>query len=130
MTALGVLLVFKIGVTAVTAVLPMVLLPTAAVTRRLGIEPAAVAYVRLYGVALLALLVGYAGGLVTLAGGEFPVGVVWMGLVSNGGAAIALVATGVHRRLRMAAPLYGFIALGLAAALAWPALAMRPLGFV
>lgn len=130
MTALGVLLVFKIGVTAVTAVLPMVLLPTAAVTRRLGIEPSAVGYIRLYGVALLALLVGYAGGLATLAEGVFPTGVVWMGLVSNGGAAIALVATGVHRRLPMAAPLYGFIALGLAAALMWPALAMRPLGFV
>lgn len=128
MTALGVLLTIKIGLTAVTAVLPMMLLPASVITRRLGIEPAAVGYIRLYGVALTALLVGYAGGLVTLADGVFPTGVVWMGLVSNGGAAIALVVTGVHRRLPLAAPMYGLIALGLAAALVWPAFAMRPIG--
>lgn len=128
MTALGLLLSFKIGVTAATAVLPMLLLPAPRVAQRLGIEPSAVGYVRLYGVALLALLVGYAHGLVMLADGLFPTGVVWMGLVSNGGAAFALVTTGLHRRLRLTAPLYGLIALGLAAALVWPALAVQPLG--
>lgn len=128
MTALGLLLWFKIGVTAATAVLPMLLLPARLVAQRLGIEPSAVGFIRLYGVALLALLVGYAQGLVMLADGLFPTGVVWMGLVSNGGAALALVTTGLHRRLRLTAPLYGLIALGLAAALVWPALAVRPLG--
>jgi hypothetical protein len=125
MTWLGLLLVFKILVTALPAVAPMLLLSRPALGRRLGIADDAVPYIRLYGVALSALLVGYASGLPAAEAGEFPTGVVLMGLWSNAAATLALWATGLHRRMPLAAPVFGAIAVGLAAALVWPELALQ-----
>lgn len=125
MTWLSLLLVFKIVVTLLSSVLPLLLLSAPSVARRLEIEVAAVPYLRLYAVALLALLVGYAGGLQTAESGLFPDGVVRMGIVSNVGATLMLLHTGLHRRLWPAAPLFGAITLGLVAAASRPDAALQ-----
>lgn len=127
MTWLGVLLMFKIATTALIVVAPLLLLPPARLAARLAVPAAASGLARLYGVALLALLVGYGGGLVQTWQGVFPEGVVWMGLVSNGGATIALLATGWAHRHPALTALFGAIALGLAGAALFPDHAMGPL---
>lgn len=125
MTWLSLLLVFKIVVTLFSSVLPLLLLSRPAVARQLEIDVAAVPYLRLYAVALLALLVGYASGLQTAETGVFPDGVVRMGIVSNVGATLGLLTTGLYRRLWPAVPIFGAIALGLIAAAFWPELVLR-----
>lgn len=127
MTWLSLLLVFKIVVTLLSSVLPLLLRSTPALARRLEIDVAAVPYLRLYAVALLALLVGYAGGLHTAERGVFPEDVVRMGIVSNAGATLMLLRTGLHRRLWPAAPIFGAIALGLVAASLRPDVALQRL---
>lgn len=124
MTLLTLLLLFKIGFTALFAALPMLLLPADGIRQRLGIDAAALPYIRLYGWALMALLVGYAGGVVEAEAGHMPWGVVTMGLVSNGGAAL-LMLTPFARVGSLAMPaVFGGIAVGLLAALLAPATAL------
>ena len=124
MSYLALLLAFKIGVTAIAVSAPLLLLPRGALAARTGAGAEAAPWLRLYGVAVSALLVGYASGFWTLATGAFPWGVVIMGIVSNACAAAAMIATGVVRR----APVLGFvlaaIAVGLIAAAAAPDVAM------
>ena len=43
-------------------------------------------FLRLLGMAYLALAVGYAFGLRDSLGGKYPIGTVWVGIVGNGGA--------------------------------------------
>lgn len=122
---LTLLLLFKIGFTALFCALPMLLLPTREICRRLGVDRAAVPYIRLYGWVLVALLTGYAAGVVDTLHGVMPWGVVVMGLVSNGGATV-LMLTPFGRTQSAAMPLvFGLIALGLAGALLLPDLALR-----
>lgn len=121
MTWLTLLLLFKIGFTIVTAVGPMLLMPGGRTAALFGLGADAVPLVRLYGMALLALVVGYAGGIPASEQGQFPVGVVLMGIVSNLGASVLLVVTGAWRKSPLAVPAYGSIALGLMAAWWMPA---------
>jgi hypothetical protein len=89
------LLWVKIAGTALAAALPMLLTP-AAVYERLGFPPQeTMLFLRLYGLSTLALLVGYHGGIVQARRGEFPRGVLHMGLVSNGGQGLMLAAAGI-----------------------------------
>lgn len=124
MTWLGVLLLFKITSTALGVVGPLLLSPRARLAARLSIPAEASGLARLYGVALLALLVGYGSGLVDAWRGVFPAGVVWMGLVSNAGATVALLATGWAQRHQALTVLFGAIALAMAWAVAFPDRAM------
>lgn len=124
MTFLTLLLMFKIAFTALFAALPMLLLPGASVQARIGVDAAALPYIRLYGWALIALLTGYASGIFAAEAGVMPWGIVVMGLVSNGGAALLMLTP--YARLRSAgmAAVFGLIALGLGAALVWPEAAL------
>lgn len=74
------------------------------------------ALARLYGMALIALLVGYAWGLMEVGQGRYPDGVVLVGLVSNGGAVLVMLWTGYARRSPAALVFFGAIAVGLAVA--------------
>ena len=47
-------------------------------------------FLRLLGMAYTALIVGYAFGLRDARSGRYPAGVVWVGIVSNGGAFVML----------------------------------------
>ena len=124
MTYLSLLLAFKIAVTAVTVSLPFLLLSGAQLQARFKIGADALPLARLYGVAVTALLVGYAGGFAPAQAGVFPWGVVTMGIVSNLGATVGLVVTGGWRT-SLAAPLtFGAIALALIVAALMPATAL------
>ena len=89
------LLWIKIVGTALAAALPMLLAP-ASVYEWLGFPPQpTMLFLRLYGLSTLALLAGYYGGIEQARHGEFPRGVLRMGLVSNGGQGLALLTAGV-----------------------------------
>ncbi len=89
------LLWIKIVGTALAAALPMLLTP-AALYQWLGFPPQpTMLFLRLYGLSTLALLAGYYGGIEQARRGEFPRGVLRMGLVSNGGQGLMLVAAGI-----------------------------------
>ncbi len=124
MTFLGLLLAFKIIVTLVLASAPMLLLPAPRLMQLFQLGADAVPLARLYGVAITALLVGYASGFAPAAAGVFPWGAVAMGIVSNTGATITLLVTGAWRRSVASPILFGLIAVALIAAALFPALAL------
>jgi hypothetical protein len=124
MTWLSLLLLFKIAYTLLTTVGPLLLLPARRIGDALAVGPEAIPFLRLYGVALLALLVGYSSGVPAAEAGQYPGGIVAMGLVSNAGAAVTLVRTGAWRRTPAAAPVFGAIGVGLALAAAAPEAAL------
>ena len=122
MTLLAIVLSLKIAVTLIFVAIPLLLLPVEQVRRLTGLSGDLV-LVRLYGVAILALLVGYGFGLSDAMGGWMPTGVMVMGIVSNGGAAFTLQSAGGRHALP-ALIFLGF-AVALAAGLIWPNLAMQ-----
>ena len=84
----------KIAITALFWCAPLLLFPRAWFVA-LGVPaPEPLVLARLLGVAYLALLVGYRGGLRMIDKGEYPLHVVHMGIASNGLAAALLVACG------------------------------------
>jgi hypothetical protein len=127
------LLWIKIVGTALAAALPMLLVPES-LYLALGFPPQpTLLFLRLYGLSTLALLVGYYGGIVQLRRGEWPQGVMRMGLVSNGGQGLALLIAGlgglyaswgVPAQLMMWA-LCGFI-LAIAMAILWAPRSLKP----
>lgn len=124
MSYLAVLITFKIAVTGLMVSGPLLLGPRAWVERRTGAGAGAVPWLRLYGVAVTSLLVGYASAYWTIAGGAFPWGVVAMGVVSNAGATLALIATGIAKRELLYTVAFAAIAIGLIAAMLYPELAL------
>ena len=127
MTWLGAILAVKIVVTALASAIPFLILPPARLATLAGTDIQAKPLVRLYGVAITALLVGYASGFWTIAEGVFPWGVVAMGIVSNGGATLAIVHTGVWLRILPMVLFLGGITLALIAAAALPNWALSPI---
>ncbi len=128
MTIIGLILGVKIAVTALLTAAPFLLLPEqrlAAMFRVSG--DGAGTIFRLYGVAILALLVGYASGFWTIAEGRFPWGVVAMGLVSNTGAALLMFLTGAWRRAKSISFFVAAIAVALAIAAVFPRQALAVL---
>ncbi len=128
MTPIGLILIAKIVVTGALVAGPFLLLPgekLGSMLRTTG-EGSHTVF-RLYGVAVLALLVGYASGFWPVAEGRFPWGVVAMGFVSNAGAAAILLATGRWSRARLLTVFVTGIAIALAAAAANSRAALVPL---
>ncbi len=126
MTWLSLLLIIKIGVTGLLVAAPFLLLPKPKLERALKLTAPTPALFRLYGVAITALLVGYAFGIPAAEAGQFPWGVTCMGAVSNGGAAILLLAYSQgSQQNRVSGAFFGVIALGLLAAMIVPANAMQ-----
>ena len=88
MNALSKVLIFKITFTVLGACVPLLLLPVS-VLQALGfVVPEPQIFLRLLGMAYAALIVGYGFGLRDSLRGTYPGSVVWMGIVSNGGAAM------------------------------------------
>jgi hypothetical protein len=122
MTYLDLILLAKIVGTALFVGLPFLLVPAPRLLSLLQIEgaEAAMPLVRLYGWAVIALLVGYSFGFSWVVGDAFPIGVVTMGLVSNAGATVLLVLTGAWRRALPMTIFLGLIATSLALAITQP----------
>lgn len=126
MTWLSLLLITKIGVTGVLVAAPFMLLPKSKLEKSINITTPTPVFFRLYGVAITALLVGYAFGIPAAEAGHFPWGVVYMGTVSNGGAAILLSAYSQgSKQNRVLGAFFGLIALGLITAIILPASAVQ-----
>jgi len=126
MTYLDLILLAKIAGTALFVGLPFLLLPTKKLVTLLKIEgsEAAVPLIRLYGWAVIALLVGYSFGFSWVTRDVFPIGVVTMGLVSNAGATALLVFTGAWRQAMPMTIFLGAIATLLGFAMASPSTVM------
>lgn len=127
MSLIALLLTAKIAVTAVLTAGPFLFLPSARLAVMTGAGAGGATLFRLYGIAILALLVGYASGFWTIAAGDFPWGVVAMGFVSNAGAALVLFATGAWRRARPIAFFVAAVAALLAVAAAAPQQSLQAL---
>ncbi len=127
MTAIALVLVFKILISLVLLAGPFLLLPTARLEAMTGATVQSPALFRLYGLAILALLVGYASGIWTVRSGQFPWGIVAMGITSNLGAALYLLWPGSPKRLRPIAMIFGSIGLALVLAAFMPISAITPL---
>ena len=126
MTWLSLLLITKIGVTGLLVAAPFMLLPKSTLEKSLSITTPTPVFFRLYGVAITALLVGYAFGIPAAEAGRFPWGVAFMGAVSNGGAALLLLAYSPgSKQNRVLGVFFALIALGLIAAMTVPAGAMQ-----
>ena len=127
MAPLSILLWIKILGTFFPVAAPLLFLPKAKIDEVSGFSPSDVTLYRLYGMAVLALLVGYAGGYFQVIDGVFPIGVIAMGIVSNAGAFGILLITGRAKKTPMAAAFFGLIAVGLAAAFLLQDMAMTPI---
>ena len=128
MTPIALILLAKILVTGAMTAAPFLLMPEpklAAMFRITG--NGARSLFRLYGIAVLALLVGYASGFWAIADGRFPFGVAAMGFVSNAGAAAILIATGGWRRAKFLTAFVAGIAIALVLAAAFQRQALLPL---
>lgn len=126
MTYLSLVLVAKIAITGLFVGAPFLMLPAKRIVGITGYGVEAAPLFRLYGTAIFALLVGYTSGFWAIAAGEFPWGVVAMGLFSNGVGATVMLATGAWRRNRTITFFIAGIAVALAAAALMPELAIKP----
>lgn len=120
MTWLEAILTVKIVVTAFASAIPFLILSPTRLAALAGVGVEAAPLFRLYGVAITALLVGYASGFWFIAQGIFPWGVVLMGIVSNGGATLALILTGASQRALPMVIFLGGVTVALVAAAAAP----------
>lgn len=127
MTSLEILLWIKIIGTLIPVALPLLLFPKAFIDQRSGFEASDISLYRLYGMAVLALLVGYFGGIVQVWSGIYPAGVIAMGFVSNLGAFVVMLITGRARQTPASAAFFGLIALGLAISYSQQPAFMAPL---
>lgn len=68
-------------------------------------KPINVIFFRLLGMAYVALTVGYIFGLISTLHGDYPTEIIWVGIVSNGGACLLLIAYGINGTWRSWKPL-------------------------
>ena len=127
MAALSVLLWIKIIGTFLPVAAPLLVLPKSKIDQLSGFEASDISLYRLYGMAVLALLVGYLGGYFQVLKGEYPIGVIAMGFVSNAGAFLVMLLTGRAQKTPLSACFFGLIAAGLAATFFVQDAALKPL---
>ncbi len=84
------ILAFKIALTVAVWCIPLLLFPTTWLLALGFPVPEPQLFLRLLGMAYTALVVGYGFGLRAASRGAYPAGVVWVGIVSNGGACVML----------------------------------------
>ena len=125
MSWLSLLLIIKVGVTSVLVVLPFLFLPKFKLEKATKITAPAPTFFRLYGVALLALLVGYSFGIPYAENNIFPWGVVCMGLVSNGGAALLLLSSRTTKQNIILGVFFALVTLALVIAAVVPETALQ-----
>lgn len=97
MNSLEIVFIIKIGFTLVLWCLPLLMLPENLLIQ-LGLpKPSTILFLRLLGMAYFALVVGYCFGLMETLNGVHPTNVVWVGIVSNGGACLILLINAILR---------------------------------
>ncbi|MEM1403917.1 MAG: hypothetical protein AAGG55_11345 [Pseudomonadota bacterium] len=127
MAPLSILLWIKIVGTFFPVAAPLLVLPKSKIDALSGFEASDLGLYRLYGMAVLALLVGYFGGYLQVLQGAYPMGVIAMGIASNGGAFIIMLLTGRAKKTPFAAAFFALITIGLVTTLVAPAAEIEPL---
>ena len=127
MAPLALLLLLKIAITLLVVSGPFLVLPKSKIDQLSGYAGTPVAFYRLYGTAIFALLVAYSGGLVSVLSGNVPWTVIAMGIASNLGATLVMIGTGEARKHPALAAFFAFIAAGLVGAALLPEMAVTPL---
>jgi hypothetical protein len=120
------LIIVKITVTAFFVALPFLFAPSARLEATSGVSVKSPLFFRLYGVAIVALLVGYSFGIPAAESGQFPWGVTCMGIVSNAGGAFLLLRSSGSRSLSFwLAMFFALVAIGLAISMGTPERALE-----
>jgi hypothetical protein len=128
MNALGLVLAVKIIVTIIFVAVPFLLLPQEKLRARFRTEGAGSGTLfRLYGVAMLAILANYAYGLWAAMYGQFPWGVIAMGVISNGGAVLVSLWMGAWRHAKALNAFFAAVAIALLLAALFQRQALTPL---
>ena len=127
MSFLAIVLAIKIVVIGFAIAIPFLTFSSSWLAGLTGVEGGGEIIFRLYGVAILALLIGYASAFPMLARGAFPWFVVVMGIVSNGGATAVLVLIGAWRRLLLLTSFLGAITAALVSTALDPSFAVKAL---
>lgn len=127
MTILTIVLIVKIGVTLFAVVLPFLVFSKEKLDLLLQMKAESPSLYRLYGVAILALLVGYGSGIHQIVQETYPSGVIAMGITSNAGAALVLFLTGAAKRNKFLTVFFTLIAVCLIGAALNPETAMTAL---
>lgn len=128
MSLLSILLLVKISVTSLAVAFPFLALPGKKLENVTSVRASNALFFRLYGVAILALLVGYGFGIQQAENGIFPWGVIVMGLVSNGGAALFLLFSNSSKQNLFLGSFFGVIAIALMLAMFFPSVAVGSAG--
>jgi len=92
-----------------------------------GVSARTTTMFRLYGIAILALLIGYGFAIPAAQSGDFPWGVTAMGTLSNGGPAILLTLQGAASRQPFLTTFFYAIAICLIASMIFPDAALSKL---
>lgn len=116
MSFLILILTFKIIISLAVVVFPALFRPVESLNKGFGTNLPDPYLFRLYGVAILALLIGYGYGIHLAYLGQYPWGIVMIGLVSNGGAVFVMLKLSSWSRQSKGICLFGgiFIALLIA----------------
>ena len=117
MTYLTLIFLVKIIGTIALVVVPSLLFPREKLDKEFGLKSENSLMYKLYGIAVLSLLIGYSYGAGSAQSGVFPGGIVLMGLVSNAGATIVLLTMSRTKALRLSSVFFGIIAILLASSL-------------
>lgn len=120
---IALVLALKIAVSLAVICAPLLLAPGPRLAARTGLDERALPWLRLYGVAIAALVTAYASAFWTLADGRFPWGIVAMGVVSNAGGALAMIATGMARKSPLLTGFFGLMGAAFVVAALAPSLA-------
>lgn len=121
MTLLLLLLSIKIIVTLGFVSAPFLFFSKQKIDGILGISGNSLGLYRVYGMAVTALLVGYAGGIYQHLNGVFPLEIILMGIASNAGATLMMLSTGMAKDNKLLAVFFGTIAVLLIGCLLFPA---------
>ncbi|MBT0586143.1 hypothetical protein [Alteromonas oceanisediminis] len=127
MSSFTLLLVIKIMFTLLLVAVPFLLLPKKRLEQSTHSQHDNPLFFRLYGVAILALLVGYASAVPLSHAGVFSWGIATMGLVSNAGAALLLTLMGKGKLNGALAIFFSVIAVSLLMAMMFPEAAIKKL---
>jgi hypothetical protein len=94
MKPLAWIFIVKIVITMLLWCTPFLFLPESTLAG-IGIpEPINIVFIRLLAMSYIALVVGYIFGLKSTLSGGYPIEIIWIGIVSNGGACLLLLTYG------------------------------------
>ncbi len=125
MTFLSLLLIIKIVIVGGPGVLALLFLPKSKLEKSTDITAPTSLFFRLYGVALLSLLVAYSFGIPSAENNIFPWGVVCMGIVANGAPGLLMLLSRSSKQNLILGIVFLLIALGFATAFLFPEAALQ-----